>query len=166
MAVNTDSYQTKPRSCASTRQLDSISFRKLQTAKDCYKYSLFPRTFAEWNCIPASIRSEPTVGQFKTGINHIEIGDIINKAHFIKIKRACSVIPRLHVYILNGIYAVAHQNQNQNLLSLLHVRDKCRLPNPIVTMEIDIVAISVHFPIPASTCETLTIWYETMIRKI
>ena len=82
MAVNTDSYQTKPRSCASTRQLDSISFRKLQTAKDCYKYSLFPRTFAEWNCIPASIRSAPTVGQFKTGINHIKISDIINKAHF------------------------------------------------------------------------------------
>ena len=53
IAVDTESYQTKPtREGVSTRKHSVISFEKLPATKDWYKYSLYPRTFPEWNCLP------------------------------------------------------------------------------------------------------------------
>ena len=49
---------------------------------DCYKYSLYPRTFAEWNCLPARVRDAPTIGTFKDNVKLVNMGTIIEKAHF------------------------------------------------------------------------------------
>ena len=47
VAIDTDPYQSAPSRGVSTRAHTSRSFVKLSSHKDCYKYSLFPRTFAE-----------------------------------------------------------------------------------------------------------------------
>ena len=83
IAVDTELYQTKPtREGVSTRKHSSISFEKLPANKDCYKYSLYPRTFAEWNCLPARVRDAPTIGTFKDKVKLVNMGTIIEKAHF------------------------------------------------------------------------------------
>ena len=83
IAVDTELYQTKPtREGVSTRKHSSISFEKLPANKDCYKYSLYPRTIAEWNCLPARVRDAPTIGTFKDNVKLVNMGTIIEKAHF------------------------------------------------------------------------------------
>ena len=83
IAVDTELYQTKPtREGVSTRKHSSISFEKIPANKDCYKYSLYPRTFAEWNCLPARVRDAPTIGTFKDNVKLVNMGTIIEKAHF------------------------------------------------------------------------------------
>ena len=81
-ALDTDSYLTKPSSGVSTRKQSAISFNKMPTAKDCYKYSLFPRTFAEWNCLSSDVRNAPTLDSFKTQLESVDIAKLIEKAHF------------------------------------------------------------------------------------
>ena len=46
------------------------------------QYSLYPRTFAEWNCLPARVRDAPTIGTFKDNVKLVNMGTIIEKAHF------------------------------------------------------------------------------------
>ena len=83
IAVDTEPYQTKPmREGISTRKHSSVSFIKPTINKDCYKYSLFPRTFAEWNCLPTQVRDAPTLGTFKNNLKSINMGTIIQKAHY------------------------------------------------------------------------------------
>ena len=82
VAIDTDPYQSVSSRGVSTRAQGSSSFVKLSAHKDCYKYSLFPRTFAEWNCLPPSIRDAPTVSAFKTGLNSVGLEEVISRAHF------------------------------------------------------------------------------------
>ena len=83
ISVNTDSYQTgSSDKGVSTRIRSSISFKKIPASKECYKHSLYPRTFSEWNCLPAHVRNSPTLGTFKTNIQRLNMGEIIAKAHF------------------------------------------------------------------------------------
>lgn len=41
------------------------SFRHIQTAKDTYKYSYYPRTVTQWNLLPPSVHTADTVDAFK-----------------------------------------------------------------------------------------------------
>ena len=82
VAIDTDPYQSASSRGVSTRAHTSSSFVKLSSHKDCYKYSLFPRTFAEWNCLPPSVRDAPTVNAFKSGLGSIGLEEIITRAHF------------------------------------------------------------------------------------
>ena len=82
VAIDSDPYLSAPSRGVSTRAHTSSSFVKLSSHKDCYKYSLFPRTFAEWNCLPPSIRDAPTVSAFKSGLNSVSLKEIISRAHF------------------------------------------------------------------------------------
>ena len=83
IAVDTESYQTKPtREGVSTRKHSSISFEKPPATKDCYKYSLYPRTFPEWNCLPGHVRDAPHLGTFKDNLQSVNMDKIIEKAHF------------------------------------------------------------------------------------
>ena len=83
VAVDTDPYLTKSiEDGVVTRKCASISFNKVTTAKDCYKYSLFPRSFAEWNCLASEVRNAPTIKSFKSKLNADNLELIINKAHF------------------------------------------------------------------------------------
>jgi hypothetical protein len=57
------------------------SFIKFQTKKDCFKFSLVPRTTPEWNLIPAPIKDSKTVDGFKTAISKLDITDLLRRAH-------------------------------------------------------------------------------------
>ena len=37
-----------------------------------------------WNCLPPELRDAPTLAVFKAGIRSINLGDVINKAHYQK----------------------------------------------------------------------------------
>ena len=44
------------------------SFRHIQTSKDCYKYSYFPRSITLWNQLPTTFTTADTVDGFKSMI--------------------------------------------------------------------------------------------------
>ena len=48
-----------------TRQTSSTSYKRISAQKDCYKFSFLPRTTAQWNSLPASIRQSPTIDALK-----------------------------------------------------------------------------------------------------
>ena len=52
-----------------TRQTSSTSYKRIPTQKDCYKFSFLPRTTAQWNSLPASIRQSPTIDVLKQQLN-------------------------------------------------------------------------------------------------
>ena len=82
VAVDTDHYQAKSEGGGiKTRKSSSISFKHPSSNKDCYKYSFIPRTTAEWNHLPASIREAATVHAFKTNLGEIQMSALIRGAH-------------------------------------------------------------------------------------
>ena len=81
IAIDTDSCQTKAQGVA-TRKYAATAFVKPPVNKDCYKYSYFPRTFAEWNMLSPEIRNAPTLGTFKTRMKQIDMDNVIKGAHF------------------------------------------------------------------------------------
>ena len=83
IAVDTDQYQNRSSGVGvSTRIRSSLSFKKLSAVKDCYKHSLYPRTFPEWNFLPTHARNTPTLGAFKDTLQKLNMGEIIARAHF------------------------------------------------------------------------------------
>jgi len=57
--------QSDPR----TRQYPhSYSYRLIQTSKDSYKYSFFPRTIAQWNLLPVAAVQCTTLDSFREQI--------------------------------------------------------------------------------------------------
>ena len=51
-----------------TRHTNPNSFRHIQTSKDCYKYSYFPRSITLWNQLPKTFTTADTVDGFKSMI--------------------------------------------------------------------------------------------------
>ena len=51
-----------------TRHTNPNSFRHIQTSKDCYKYSYFPRSITLWNQLPTTFTTADTVDGFKSMI--------------------------------------------------------------------------------------------------
>jgi len=49
-----------------TRHCGPDAFIILQSCVDAYKFSFFPRTVSDWNFLPSSARSTPSVNSFKT----------------------------------------------------------------------------------------------------
>ena len=64
-------------SSCQTRHASQLTYRNLQTNKNCYRHSFFPRTIPEWNSLPFSIRSSSSVETFKTGLTNLNIQSII-----------------------------------------------------------------------------------------
>lgn len=56
------------------------TFIPLHTKKDCYKYSLLPRTIPEWNLLPPSAKNALSTEIFKNELSNIDINDLINRA--------------------------------------------------------------------------------------
>ena len=50
--------------------------------KDCFKYSLYPRSIPEWNLLPDGTKMAPDLLTFKTVLNTINVRDLVSKAHF------------------------------------------------------------------------------------
>ena len=48
-----------------TRQSNPNCYKHIQTSKDAYKYSFYPRTIIQWNQLPSSVVTAETVESFK-----------------------------------------------------------------------------------------------------
>ena len=62
-----------------TRHCGPDTFIILQSRVDAYKFSFFPRTVSDWNSLPSSARSTPSVNSFKT-VPH-RLSGITNSHH-------------------------------------------------------------------------------------
>ena len=52
-----------------TRQTSTTSYKRIPAQNDCYKFSFLPRTTAQWNSLPASVRQSPTIDALKHQLN-------------------------------------------------------------------------------------------------
>ena len=65
VAINIDEhYANHEKINIATRKTSSISFAHPTARKNCYRYSFIPRTVAEWNRLPATIREDPSADIF------------------------------------------------------------------------------------------------------
>lgn len=62
----TNSTTNKP----TTRQSHELNYNIIRSNKDCYRYSLYPRTIPTWNALPASTKEASDVAKFKFLINN------------------------------------------------------------------------------------------------
>ena len=69
----------KPR----TRQSHELNYKVTRPNKDCYKYSLYPRTIIKWNGLPAAAKSAPNVATFKLIVDNISktVSVGVNSSH-------------------------------------------------------------------------------------
>ena len=63
--ISTSSFR-----CSSkhTRSADGDTFCVLSSGTDPYKYSFYPRTIVDWNDLPASVKSRPSIHLFRCAI--------------------------------------------------------------------------------------------------
>ena len=54
-----------------TRTRGEHKFRPPNVRKDIYKYSFFPRTIPQWNCLPKALVDSKTVDAFKHGLKDL-----------------------------------------------------------------------------------------------
>jgi len=82
-----------------THQTSHLSFCHLQSNKNCYRSSFFPRTIPKWNSLPLNLRSTTSVQLFKLyGLSQLDITEILNSSHYY-IKNAAN-----HPCILHPIW--------------------------------------------------------------
>lgn len=82
VAINVDHHLSSSEGKKiTTRKSSAVSFNHLAPKKDCYKYSFLPRTFAEWNLLPASTRDAPSVEAFKNKLNNMQLSTFVRGAH-------------------------------------------------------------------------------------
>ncbi|KAJ8034932.1 hypothetical protein HOLleu_04587 [Holothuria leucospilota] len=65
-----------------TRQTGYLKYNFITTNKDCYRYSLYPRTIPEWNLLDLDTRIAPDVNSFKEKLDCLDIKALSAKAHF------------------------------------------------------------------------------------
>ena len=95
-----------------TRKSSSISFTHPSSNKDCYKYSfIIPRTTAEWNHLPASIRGScNTVQVSKTNLGEIQMSAFI-RGGTISLLLASANHHACNLYIHFGVCCSTKQMQ-------------------------------------------------------
>jgi len=64
-AVPVDTFH---RPIRTSRYSDGDTFTTLSSRVDSYKYSFFPQTISDWNKLPLSVRSKPTVDLFRAAL--------------------------------------------------------------------------------------------------
>ena len=55
-----------------TRQFGIHKYNIIATNKDCYRYSLYPKTLPQWNSLPTDVRCAPDVKAFKIALNAVK----------------------------------------------------------------------------------------------
>ena len=66
-------YANHEKNNITTRRTSPISITHPTARKNCYSYSFIPRTVAEWNRLPATIREAPSVDIFKVRLCSIKL---------------------------------------------------------------------------------------------
>lgn len=60
--------QSKP----TTRSTHILNYKVPQSQKDCYRFSLYPRTIPQWNSLPPELKTAPDTHSFKLLLNSAE----------------------------------------------------------------------------------------------
>ena len=66
VAIPASQYLT--RKTRLSRHTHPLSYRQIPTLKDYYRFTFFPRSFSNWNALPAYIPVPPTLAQFSSAI--------------------------------------------------------------------------------------------------
>ena len=56
------------RNTRTSRHIHPLAYRQIQTLKDYYRFTFFPRTIIHWNALPANIPTLPTLAQFSGAV--------------------------------------------------------------------------------------------------
>ena len=56
------------RNARTSRHIHPLAYRQIQTLKDYYRFTFFPRTIIHWNALPANIPTLPTLAQFSGAV--------------------------------------------------------------------------------------------------
>ena len=56
------------RNTRASRHIHPLAYRQIQTLKDYYRFTFFPRTVIHWNALPAYIPTLPTLAQFSGAV--------------------------------------------------------------------------------------------------
>ena len=56
------------RNTRTSRHIHPLAYRQIQTLKDYYRLTFFPRTIIHWNALPANIQPLPTLAQFSGAV--------------------------------------------------------------------------------------------------
>ena len=56
---------SKSRTRPNTRSSHELNYEVIRPNKDCYKFSLYPRTITTWNALPSGIKTAKSVDSFK-----------------------------------------------------------------------------------------------------
>ena len=59
-----------------TRQHHPYMYTHYAPSTDIFKFSFFPRTIIQWNCLPASVVEAPTLESFKTTLQGVDISSL------------------------------------------------------------------------------------------
>ena len=58
-----------------------LTYTRIRANKNGYLHSLYPRTIPEWNILPEGLRMAPSLNSFRSGLDGIDIGQLIARAH-------------------------------------------------------------------------------------
>ena len=56
------------RNTRTSRHIHPLAYRQIQTLKDYYRFTCFPRTIIHWNALPINIPTLPTLAQFSSAV--------------------------------------------------------------------------------------------------
>ena len=56
------------RNTRTSRHIHPLAYRQIQTLKDYYRFTFFPRTIIHWNALPVNIPTLPTLAQFSGAV--------------------------------------------------------------------------------------------------
>ena len=65
-----------------TRQSGNLNYNFITTNKNCYRYSLYPKTIPEWNLLDVDIRTSPDIKSFQGKLDCLDIKALSSKAHY------------------------------------------------------------------------------------
>ena len=54
--------------CRASGHIHSLAYRQIQTLKDYYRFTFFPRTIIHWNALPANISTLSTLAQLSDAV--------------------------------------------------------------------------------------------------
>ena len=66
--INIDTSSILQPAQGRTRGSHALKYQPINTRTDTYRFSFFPRSIPEWNSLPGSIVTAPTVESFRAGL--------------------------------------------------------------------------------------------------
>ena len=91
------------RNTRTSRHIHPLAYRQIQTLKDYYRFTFFPRIIIHWNALLANIPTLPTLAQFSGASTSIGVLDNIHSVDII-VCRVIHVSPWIPASVLSFTY--------------------------------------------------------------